>query len=326
MQKILKALVLVIVIGVIAIIGAVIFAVTQLQPANPSQTDTTTFVIPKGQAVSIIANRLQEENIIKNALLFRVLAKVEGFESQLQSGSFDLSPSMTPSQIGQVLTQGADDLWITILEGWRVEEIAESVASQELPFFDAEEFISLAKSDEGKMFPDSYLVPREYTAEQLHSLLLNTFETKILTGLEDEIAASDRDFDDVLVMASIVEREGRGYEQMRQVAGILWNRVDINMAIQADATLQYIAGYNKAEKSWWAQPDISVKSVESPYNTYLNPGLPPRPIANPSLDAIRATLNPAESDYLFYIHDRTGEMHYAETLDEHNRNIDKYLR
>jgi UPF0755 protein len=309
---------------VIAVAGFYIY--TQFQPVNASATDTVEFVIPKGQATSIIANRLQEEKIIKNALVFRVLAKLDGFESQMQSGTFELSPAMTPSQVGEALTKGTEDVWITLLEGWRVEEIAESIAQEQLPFFDADEFISLAKSDEGKMYPDSYLIPRQYTAEQVHSLLLNTFETKVIDSLADEIAASERDFEDVLIMASIVEREGRGLEQMRQVAGILWNRVDIGMPIQADATLQYIAGYNKTEKSWWAQPDVSVKSVQSPYNTYLNPGLPPRPISNPSADAIRATLEPTESDYLFYIHDREGKMHYAVTLDEHNENINKYLR
>lgn len=310
----------------LVVVGLGYYAYTQLQPVDSASSSKITFVIPKGQATSVIAARLQEEKIIKNALLFRVLAKVDGFQSKLQSGSFELSPAMSPSEIGTALTKGTEDVWITILEGWRVEEIAESIAKEELPFFDADEFISLAKSDEGKMYPDTYLIPREFSAVQVHSLLLNTFEKKVELALADEIAASEREFDDVLIMASIVEREGRGLEQMRQVAGILWNRVDIGMAIQADATLQYMAGYNKTEKSWWAQPDIKVKSIESPYNTYLNPGLPPRPIANPSVDAIRATLDPAESDYIFYIHDRTGKMHYAVTLDEHNENINNYLR
>lgn len=326
MRLILKTFFFLAVAAVVTVSAAVAWAFTQLQPANASQTATTKFVIPKGQAVAVIATRLQEEELIKNALVFRILAKVEGFETKLQSGSYDLSPAMTPSEIGGVLTEGANDAWVTILEGWRVEEIAESIDSQELTLFDPQEFIALAKSDEGKMFPDSYLVPREYTAKQLHALLLSTFETKVEMGLADEIAASERDFDDILVMASIVEREGRGLEQMRQVAGILWNRIDIGMPVQADATLQYIAGYNKAEKDWWSPPDVAVKSVQSPYNTYLNPGLPPRPIANPSLDAIKATLNPAQSDYLFYIHDLEGRMHYAETLDEHNANVQRYLR
>lgn len=326
MKKFAKTLLILFVAFDLAVAAIGFYLYTQFQPVDPAATTPITFVIPKGQATSVIASRLQEEKIIKNALLFRVLAKVEGFQSKLQSGSFELSPAMSPGEIGEVLTRGTEDVWVTILEGWRVEEIAESIDKEGLTYFDAEEFISLAKSDEGKMYPDSYLIPREYTAEQVHSLLLNTFETKILNGLEDEIATSERDFDDILIMASIVEREGRGLEQMRQVAGILWNRVDIGMAIQADATLQYMAGYNKTEKSWWAQPDIKVKSIKSPYNTYLNAGLPPRPISNPGIDAIKAALDPAESDYLFYIHDREGKMHYAVTLDEHNENINTYLR
>lgn len=326
MKKILPLFLLSIFIATIGIFGVVWYGFQQLQPADSDDKETVSFVIPKGQAVAIIADRLEEENLIRSALAFRIMAKLDGFESDIQSGSFKISPAMSPSQIGQALTSGSEDTWITLLEGWRAEEIAESIAAEELPLFDEDEFLALAKSDEGMLYPDSYLIPKEFTAVQVHSLLTNTFEKKVLDGLEKEITASDRDFDDVLVMASIVEREGRGYEQMREVAGILWNRIDIGMALQADATLQYIDGYDPIEKSWWSPPNVAVKSVESPYNTYLNPGLPPRPISNPSYDAIRATLNPAESDYIFYIHDRQGTMHYATTLDEHNRNIDRYLR
>jgi UPF0755 protein len=311
-------------LGMLGFVGW--FGYQAMQPIQPQQREAITFVIPKGQAVSVVATRLEEEELIRNALVFRILAKVDGFESGIQSGSFKLSQAMSPLEIGRALTNGSEDTWVTLLEGWRVEEIAASLASEDLPFFDEQEFLSLAQSDEGRLYPDSYLLPKEFTAEQIHALLTRTFETKISDGLAEEIDASDRNFNDVLVMASIVEREGRGYEQMRQVAGILWNRVDIGMAIQADATLQYIAGYDPIEKSWWSPPDVAVKSVDSLYNTYLYTGLPPKPIANPSFDAVKATLNPAESDYIFYIHDRQGTMHYATTLDEHNRNINQYLR
>jgi UPF0755 protein len=327
MKKLLTFLTILAFLGIVFSIGLFWYGFQLIKPVDSTQKQTVSFVIPKGQAVAVVANRLEEEELIRSALAFRIAAKLNGFESAIQSGSFNISPAMTPSQIGQTLTSGSEDVWITLLEGWRTEEIAQSIAAQEeLSLFDEDEFLSLAVSSEGRLYPDSYLVPKEFTAQQIYSLLTNTFQTKVLDGLEKEIAASDRDFEDVLVMASIVEREGRGYEQMRQVAGILWNRVDIGMALQADATLQYIAGYNTATQGWWSPPNVAVKSIESPFNTYLNPGLPPRPIANPSYEAIRATLNPAESDYLFYIHDGQGVMHYATILDEHNRNIDRYLR
>jgi UPF0755 protein len=144
--------------------------------------------------------------------------------------------------------------------------------------------------------------------------------------LADDIEKSPHDFDDILTMASIVEREARGYEEMRNVAGILWNRIDLGMPIQADATLQYVKGYNEQTKAWWTPPLAEDKKLNSPFNTYLNPGLPPRPISNPGYDAIRATLNPVDTDNIFYLHDQDGGIHYAESLEEHNANVQKYLR
>ena len=233
---------------------------------------------------------------------------------------------MTPQEIVEALTKGTADLWITIPEGWRREEIAESLAKQELEAFDKELFLELSAADEGKLFPDTYLVPRQADTRLLYSLLTNTFERKIILGLEDEIEASPHDFEQVLVMASILEREAQGYEDMRHVAGVLWKRLEIGMPLQADATLQYVKGYSPTQKSWWVPPTSEDKKLQSPFNTYLNPGLPPKPIANPGLEAVKAALNPVETDDLFYIHDRTGQIHFAETLDEHNANVQKYLR
>lgn len=326
MMKSLKLLFIAAGVLLLIAISAIGYAFTQLKPADTTATETTSFVIPKGQAVQVIASRLEEDGLIRNALAFRVLAKLEGFESSIQSGSFKLSPSMTPSEIGEMLTSGSEDIWVTIPEGWRAEEIATSLAEQELPLFDEEEFLALARSDEGRLFPDSYLVPKEFTAEQIHSLLINTFETKVVEGLSDEIDAAPLPLDEAIVLASIIERESRGADEMRQVAGILYNRLDIGMALQTDATLQYIEGYDRVEQSWWTPPSVATKQIDSPYNTYLYPDLPPRPIANPGIDAIAAALSPAENDYLFYIHDRQGGIHYATTLDEHNRNIDRHLR
>lgn len=127
-------------------------------------------------------------------------------------------------------------------------------------------------------------------------------------------------------MASIVEREAKDLVDMRHVAGILLNRLEINMALQADATLQYIRGYDEAAQSWWSPPRVSDKTNPSLYNTYLYPGLPPAPIANPGYNAVLAVLTPIQSNNYFYIHTPSGEAVYAETIDQHNTNIDTYLR
>jgi len=299
---------------------------TLISPVDSNLTQTQVFVIPKGQAISTIGNRLVEAGLIKNSLAFRFIVKKNGLDQKIQAGSFDLSPSMTITEVAQKLTQGTYDLWITIPEGWRREEIADSLAKQELDSFSKEEFLALTKGQEGRLFPDTYLVPRQVSAEQLVRLLQQTFDKKITTGLKEDLAKSDYSLNEVLTMASIVEREAKGYDQMTKVAGVLWRRIEIGMALQVDASLQYIKGYDQVQDSWWVTPTADDKALASVYNTYKYPGLPPAPIANPGFDAIKATLNPVDTGALFYIHDMQGNIHFATTLEGHNANVDKYLR
>ncbi len=318
-------------LGLILIIsvtfGLLLYFISKMaKPVDPNTKEVTKFVVPKGQAVSVIAGRLQEENLIQNSYIFRYVAKKDGLESKIQAGSFDLSKNMSTSEIALKLTSGTEDVWVTILEGWRAEEIAESLSSQNLDNFDATEFLELAKASEGMLFPDTYLIPREMSAQQIYSLLINTFESKVSKALSEEIESSSREFEQILIMASLVEREAKTYDQMRRVAGILWNRIDLGMALQVDATLQYANGFDKQQKKWWAVPNASDKKIQSPFNTYLNSGLPPKPISNPGLDAIKSALDPLESDDLYYIHANDGKMYYSATLDGHNANINAYLR
>jgi UPF0755 protein len=314
--------------GLVALLGLGIagYAYTQFQPVVKEAQPVRKFVIPKGQAVGIIADRLEDEGIIKNALLFRLYVKQNNLQNKIQAGTFEVAGSMPPQVVALTLTKGTNDIWVTIQEGWRTEEIAEYLDEIDLSEFDKNAFLQLAGSDEGYLYPDTYLLPKMATAETIYSLLKNTFERKIEVGLADEIEASKRPLEEVIILASILEREARGYEEMRQVAGVLENRLKIGMALQVDASLQYLKGYNQQQDDWWVPPTAADKSIESPYNTYLNPGLPPTPIANPGLDAIRAALDPAENDNLFYIHDLEGGIHYGKTLEEHNQNVNKYLR
>ncbi len=299
---------------------------TLVSPVNSQLTQTQVFVIPKGQAVSVIGERLKESGLIKNALAFRFIVKKDGLSQKIQAGSFDLSPSMTTAEVAQKLTQGTYDLWVTIPEGWRREEIADSLAKQELESFSKEEFLSLTKGQEGRLFPDTYLVPRQISTEQLVRLLQQTFEKKIINGLKNDLAQSDYSLTEILTMASIVEREAKGYDQMTKVAGVLWQRLEIGMALQVDASLQYIKGFDQVQDTWWPTPTAADKELNSVFNTYKYPGLPPAPIANPGLDAIKATLNPVNTGALFYLHDLSGQIHFATTLEGHNANVEKYLR
>jgi len=310
----------------IALITVVAVVTLSLGPINSAQTETQSFVIAKGQGTISIGNKLSEAGLIRNPLIFRLVVRQQGLSSQLQSGTFELSPTMSVLQIAQVLTQGTEDLWITVLEGWRTEEIAGMLSRQELPLFDEVEFMKLAKPSEGYLFPDTYLVPKQSTAAQLYQLLTTTFDRKIEKGLAVQLNASQRSMADVITMASLVQREAQSEEDMRHVAGILWNRYDINMPLQVDATLQYVAITKAESGKWWTPPSAADKAIVSPYNTYLNTGLPPYPIANPGLTAVKAAAEPIVTEDLFYIHDRQGLIHYATTYEQHQKNIDLYLR
>jgi UPF0755 protein len=314
--------------AVFLLIGVVglLFASHQLKPANPSKIEKQTFVVPHGQSIVAIGNRLEEAGLIKNHLAFRYIVWQENLKNKIQAGTFMLSPSMSVSEIANELTTGTNDTWITVLEGWRREEIAEMIDARNLENFDKKEFLDLSAHDEGYLFPDKYLIPITADAKSVHDLLTNTFDKKVTTALDPDIQASGKKLDEVIVLASLVQREARDPESMKMVAGILENRLKLGMPLQVDATLQYIAGYNKEEKSWWITPLDMHKDIDSPFNTYKNAGLPPKPIDNPGLDAIQAVLHPTKSDYLFYISDKSGNMHYSKTLQEHNAFVQQYLR
>lgn len=302
-----------------------IYIVSLFKPIDANSTLEKQFVIPKGQSISKIGLRLEEEELIRSNLAFKLIVKKEKLENKIQAGSFKLSPNMNLLEIANSLTTGTEDQWVTLQEGWRKEEIAESMVRQGFEYFDKDEFLELTQYDEGKLFPDTYLVPQQINAQQFYNLLIDTFDKKI-SELDEEVQNSDRSLEEIITMASIVEREGKGYQNLRYIAGILWNRIEINMPLQADATLQYANGYSQVQQTWWKEPLTSDKEVDSSYNTYKNTGLPPGPISNPGLDALKATLNPIKSDYLYYIHDKSGVGHYSTSYERHLENVNKYLR
>jgi UPF0755 protein len=327
MKKIIQILGMLVVVAIVATVGAWHWLT---QPVMPEDTSPQSLVIVKGAATAQIGNQLFQAGLIRHPLVFRVVVRQLGLDQRLQAGSFKLNRGMDVATIARSLTEGTQDTWVTVLEGWRREEIADYFSQQELTSFDQAEFLELTKELEGRLYPDTYLVPREISIQALVELLTSTFESKVINGLESELSSyssnSGRTLNEILVMASLVEREARSYEQMRHVAGILWNRIEIGMALQVDATLQYAKGGSEVGEDWWTPPAAADKLIDSPYNTYLNAGLPPTPIANPSLNAIKATVLPLEVDDLFYLHAADGSMYYAQTLEAHNQNVNRYLR
>jgi UPF0755 protein len=177
------------------------------------------------------------------------------------------------------------------------------------------------------MFPDTYLIPRDATASAVVDIFTENFNKKVTAAMREDAKKTGLTFGETITLASIIEREGKTEKDRPVIAGILLNRINENMALQVDATLQYALGYQPFEKSWWKKELTEEdKKINSPYNTYASPGLPPGPISNPGLAAIKAAIYPSRTDYLYYIHDKTGAAHYAKTIEDHNANVRRYLQ
>jgi UPF0755 protein len=207
---------------------------------------------------------------------------------------------------------------VTIPEGATRKDIAKT-AQLKNPQFDVDAFLSLTEGKEGYLFPETYFVPPDFTAEELVAFIEKTYQEKVVP-LKTQFEARGRTEKEVLTLASLLERETNSEESMKVVAGILENRMEIGMALQVDASLEYIL-----EKPLKELTPEDLK-IDSPYNTYSHNGLPPTPIGNPGLRAIEAILNPTKSSYFYYITDEQGEFHYAKTFEEHKLNVQKYLR
>ena len=290
-----------------------------------NESKKVSVVIPRGASTRTIGKMLQEKNLVRSDLVFRISVWKQQLEGSLQAGTFTLDASSTPDEIALALTKGTNDVWVTLVEGWRNEEVAEELHTMLGETFDVKTFLSEARKEQGFLFPDTYLFSREATAGSVLRVLKNTFDKKMTQEIRDGITRQGLSLQEGVTLASLVEREARQPETMRMVSGILLKRLRAGWPLQVDATLQYIRGYDAKEKTWWTTPLAVDKALKSPFNTYASPGLPPMPIANPGLNALRAVANPIESEYWYYITDPKGVMHYGKTLEEHNNNVRTYL-
>ena len=316
-MKRLSALIIVI---LLLALGGVVWWKLGTMPANSKDTTPQIFVIEKGEGMRSISSDLKSKGLIRDPIVFFLLTKKEGLDTKVQAGTFRLNPSMSAYDIAQNSTRGTLDIWVTIPEGKRATEIAD-LLEQYIPTYEASWETELIVS-EGYLFPDTYLIPRNADINQIITLMKNNFDAKYAT-LEN---TSNRTPHEIVTIASLIEREARHAEDRPLVASVIVNRLEIGMALNIDATVQYILGYQQNEKSWWKRNlTFADLEINSPYNTYTNPGLPPGPIANPGIAAIEAAVNPAETDYLYYLSDENGVNHYAETLEEHNQNKAKYI-
>lgn len=310
----------VIIVVLLVAAGAVWFKVSTGQKST--QADYRTFVIETGASLAETSKKLKREGLIKNSLAFQILAAKAGLSKKIQAGSFKLSPHLPAWQIAEVLTLGTFDTWVTIPEGLRIEEVAE-ILNAKLGT-DKGKFLKIAK--EGFMFPDTYLIPRKTEASDIGQMMMDNFEKRLDKDIGQEILKTGLTLDQVIILASIVEREVKFANDRPVVAGILLKRLKAGINLGADATVQYAQGYSELEKSWWRKilTDADLE-IDSPYNTRKFAGLPPGPICNPGSASIKAVGTPKTSDFFYYLSDSQGKMHYAKTLEEHAANIRNYL-
>lgn len=256
----------------------------------------TIIEIEKGLGLATLAEKLEENHIVRSSMWLRAAVILLGGERGVQAGDYYLEGPQSAPKLAWRLVKGKNDLTlvkVTIPEGFTVKQVA-NLFDERFPLFDKNIFVSLAR--EGYIFPDTYFVQINATAATAIELFENNFERKT-ADLEDDIRASKHTEHEIITMASILEAEVQTQEDKALVSGILWKRLSIGMALQ----------------------------VDSASTTYKVTGLPAKPIDNPGLVSIEAALHPAASPYLYFLSGKDGITHYAKTLDEHVKNIQKYL-
>lgn len=318
-----------IILMVIALIGSLLWWKWASSPVSGEAQEDIPFSIERGQAVDNIAENLKEQKLIRSRAAFRIWVMANNVARNIQAGEYRLSPSSSLGELAKSLTHGTSDLRVTLLEGWRREEMAEELKRQfeaAGSTFDEQAFLNQTANLEGYLFPDTYHLAKTTLAGEIATLLESTFERKVDNSIRSAIETKDLTLKQAVIIASIVEREANLQNERPIVAGILIKRWKNGWPLQADASIQYALGFQTNERSWWKQhltrADLDIKS---PYNTYRQSGLPPSPICNPSLASIQAVANYTDSQYWFYISDLQGNMHYATTIEEHNANIATYL-
>lgn len=308
------------------------------EPLEPGDEERA-FNVGQGESVSKVCIRLEEEGIIPDAELFRIYLVYSGLDRQLQSGDYLLSGQMTPMEIATDLLDATPrDAIVSILAGWRIEEIAASVAATGLDV-STEEIVTLAyvplpeffaylpvdnaPTLEGYLFPGVYQIPREADAITVIETFLANFSANVSQELLDGFAQQGLTIQEAVTLASIIEKEAVVDDEKPLIASVFYNRLRDGMRLESDPTVQYALGYQSELSTWWKSPlDGTDLAVESPYNTYQVYGLPPTPMDSPDLLSLQAVAFPAESHYYFFraACDGSGRHNFAITYEEHLNN------
>jgi UPF0755 protein len=308
-----KTFILSLILGFFVFVGIHISA-----PKNFPSGEVIT--LEKGVTLSEIALRFQEKSLIKSPGIFKTFVIAFGGEKTISFGDYLFEKPLNAFEIAKRMAIGKfgiNKIAVTLPEGLSNKEMANILASK-LKNFDKQIFLSATR--EGYSFSDTYYFFSTATASDVIRMMQENFNKKVNQQILDDIVKSGHSLEEIIIMASIVQNEAyNNYEEMQTIAGILWKRIAKKMRLQADATLVYANGGNAR---------ITTKDLQTdgPYNTYTRYGLPPTPIGNPGLGAIKASVYDKTSPYFFYLHDRDGLVHYAITFDDHKKNRALYLK
>ena len=304
-------------ISVVIILLTVFVLVTSPQTLPPKGVQLE---IKKGSSLPIATDQLYSNKIIRSKAIFTTLMRLSGSDKHIKTGIYLFAYPRNMVRIVWQLRRGdygVEMVKVTFPEGATNNEFA-LILKKALANFNDKEFVIKAKDLEGQLFPETYyispLASTDQIIEQIHSVYLEKIQP-----LQTVIAESGKSENEILTMASLLEEEAKNYEAKKLISGILWRRIVSGMKLQVDAVFPYIMNKNTFTLT---KKDLK---VDSPYNTYRYAGLPPGPISNPGIDSILAALYPENSTYVFYLSDKQGKMHYADTYEEHLVNKKKYL-
>lgn len=302
-------------------VGFFIYQIKTPLSKNSYEQDIT---IEKGDSIKQIAQKLEEAQIIRGSFYFELYVFLSG-KKNLQAGEYVFSPSLNITEIANALASGKiyrNDIKITIPEGFSIKQIDERLAQTGL--IRSGDLINYKNSAssflEGFLFPDTYLFSKKAAIEEIVQKMADNFDKKITQDMREETARQGKKFEDIINMASIVQQEAVSIEEMPKIAGVYYNRLNIGMPLQSDPTVNYATGKKLR------QPTLEDIKIDSPYNTYKYRGLPPTPICNPGLDAIKSAIYPEKTDYLYFLHPINAPTVFSKTLEDHNANKAKWLK
>lgn len=317
-------------LGIILILIIVLFVASLLLVRAPDPNAEEGLFVVSRTNQSETEPRLIDGGYVRNrwSLLVARIATLRFGE--IAPGGYRVSKAMNSRELIAILTSEPQLKWITIPEGLRKEEIGERLAKElswteeELEKWNTTYTVMEFDYREGVFFPDTYLIPVDENGLATAKRMIIRFNERF-EGYPEKFSEKNILWTTGLKVASIIQREAAGKEDMALISGVIWNRLTNDQALEIDATVQYARG--RTDNGWWAPIKAAdIDNIDSPYNTYQNTGLPPTPISNPGIDAIEAALNPQETECFYYIHDNERQIHCAVTLEEHEQNIEKYLR